>query len=300
MKKVLVYGATGSQQGQVIGMLVKKGVEVFAVTHSEAKFDILKNMGATPISGNMEDVEVLTKITKGMDGVSFAIPAEVSDPQNRFVFSKNIIDAAKANNVKHIVWNTSGYLDESQKGNPVNDAKISVKKYLESSGVPYTIIESNIYLENLLGPYTTSFVKAENKLAYPLPANMRVGWVATKDVAQMVAATLGKQELVGKMIRVSGSENLTGHQLANQISEGLGVKLDFYAMPPTEFGQILSKFMDKNAVNGIVHHYQEIADSAPNYPSWFSKNMPEVINQLGITMTSVAEWAKDHKANFLE
>jgi uncharacterized protein YbjT (DUF2867 family) len=299
MKKVLVYGATGSQQGPVIGILKKKGMEVFATTHSEAKFDQLRGLGATPVIGNMADLDGLKKITEGMDGLSFVIPASLANPFDGLTYSKNIIDAAKAGQVKHIVWNTSGYFTPSKTGNPMSDVKLDVKEYLEKSGVPYTIIESNIYLENLLAPYTTDFVKNERKLAYPLPADMPVGWVATRDVAAMVVASLGNSAVAGKTIRVSGMNNLLGEELAQKISAGIGTELDYYALPPKDFGKIMSNLMDETSAKGIELHYQAIADSTPNYPQMFVSDMPSIIEQLGVRMTPLEEWANMHKSIFV-
>ena len=300
VKKVLVYGAIGSQQNPVIGLLRKRQADVYAATQSKAKFDQLKQLGATPVIGRMEDLEELRKITKGMDWVSFVIPASLGNPWDGFSYSKNIIDAAKDNNIKHIVWNTSGYFAPFKTGNPISDVKLDVKEYLEKSGVQYTIIESNIYLENLLAPYTTDYVKSERKLAYPLPAEMSVGWIATKDVAAMAVAAFGNPEALGKIIRVSGMDNLNGGELAKKIADGLGEALTYYALPPKKFGDIMSKIMDETSAKGIELYYQSIADAAPNYPAMHTTNMPAIIAQLNVTLTPIEEWAKLHKDIFIE
>jgi len=298
MKKVLVYGATGSQQSPVIGILKSLNFEVFAATRSDKNFDRLKASGAIPVAIDMARLSSLEKASKGMDYVSFVIPASLPNPFDGLLYAMNLIDAAKTTNVKHIVWNTSGYFTPGKTGNPMSDVKIDVRGYLEKSGVPYTIIESNIYLENLLAPYTTDYVKTEARLAYPLPADMPVGWIATKDVAAFTAFALGRREMQGKIFRVSGAENLTGKDLADQISKGLGFNLEYYALPPKEFGKIMSSLMDETSAKAIELHYQSIAASAPNYPDMFNKNITTLSHQFGVSMTPVEEWAREYRAIF--
>ncbi len=55
--KILVFGATGSQQFNVIGEATKKGAEVIAVTSSEKSFEKLAQAGATPILTNLAEAD---------------------------------------------------------------------------------------------------------------------------------------------------------------------------------------------------------------------------------------------------
>ena len=299
MKKVLVYCATGSQQRPVIGILKSMYFEVFAATRSDKNFDRLNELGAIPVTVDLASFSSLVKASEGMDYVSFIIPASLPNPFDGLIYSMKLIDAAKTANVKHIVWNTSGYFTSGKTGNPMSDVKLDVRRHLENSGVPYTIIESNIYLENLLAPYTNEYVKKEAKLAYPLPADMPVGWIATKDVAAFSALALGKPEMHGKIFRVSGTENLTGKELADRISKGLGLNLDYYALPPEEFGKIMSGLMDETSAKAIELHYQSIADSAPDYPDMFNNDIINLSKQFGVSMTPVEDWAREYRSIFI-
>ena len=223
--KVLVFGATGSQQFNVIGEAKKKGAEVYAATSSEKNFDKLKTAGAIPVLGDMSDVNRMNEITKGIDTIALLIPVSLPNPADGFQLAKNVIDAGKANGVKMIVWNTSGYLAPQKLGIPMEDVKLDTKEYLESSGVPYVIIEPSIYAENLLAPYTTDYVKNERKVAYPTPENMPIGFIASRDVSAFVVEALYKPELSGQSFRISGLDNLQGNDLAEKFSIGLGEKI---------------------------------------------------------------------------
>ena len=296
--KVLVFGATGSQQFNVIGEAKNKGAEVYAVTSSEKNFNKLKNAGAIPVLGNMSDIEKMKEITKGIDTIALLIPVSLPNPADGFQLAKNVIDAGKANGVKMIVWNTSGYLAPQKIGIPMEDVKLDTKEYLENSGVPYVIIEPSIYAENLLAPYTTDYVKNERKVAYPTPENMPIGFIASRDVSAFVVEALYKPELSGQSFRISGLDNLKGNDLAEKFSIGLGEKIEFYAIPPQEFGDKLSILVGEESARGVQGYYEMLA-SLPVYPTKFNPNLQEVLEKLPVKMTPIEEWVKMHKEIFV-
>jgi len=296
--KILVFGATGSQQSHVIGEAKSKGAIVYAVSSSKKSFAKLEQAGAIPVLGNMADAEQMKEVTKGIDAIALLIPASLANPADGFQLAKNVIDAAKENGVKLIVWNTSGYLASELIGIPMEDVKLDVRDYFKQSGVPFVIIEPPIYAENLLAPYTTDYVKKERKVAYPTSEDMPIGWIASRDVSAFVVEALYKPELSGQSIRISGMDNLKGNALAEKFSVALNEKISFYAMPPKECGDILSNFMEESAARGVQAYYEMLASQSV-YPSKFNTNMKEVLQKLPVKMTSMEDWVTMHKDFFI-
>jgi uncharacterized protein YbjT (DUF2867 family) len=295
--KVLVYGAAGSQQFPVIKALLNKGAEVYAATHTETNLQKLTQVGATALLADMSDANRLKEISKGIDAISFLVPFFLANPNDGFTYAKNAIDAAIANNVKLLVWNSSGFILPVKIGNPAMDIRIDIANYLKESGLPYIIVQPSVYAENLLGPWTAPFVINDKKVAYPTPEEMPVGWIATQDVAAIVAEAIFKPELAGESFLVSGIENLTGNQLAEKFSIGLNQKISYFPMPPKEFGQILDSLFGAGSGKGAEEVYQQIADTK-QYPVMFSPNMSEVLEKLPVKMTSIEAWVGQHSQFF--
>lgn len=241
--KILVFGATGSQQFNVIGEARKKGAEVIAATSSEKSFEKLKQAGATAILANMNDANKMQEITKGIDAIAFMIPVSLPNPLDGLQYAKNVIDAAKANGVNKIVWNTSGWLAPHKIGIPGEDVKLDIRDYLKNSGLNYVIIEPTIYMENMMGPFCAPFVKNEKKLAYPTPEAMPIGWIASRDVSAFVMEAIYNTQLKADTFQISGLENLSGNDLAEQFSKGTGENIVYYTQPSKEFGDILRPFV---------------------------------------------------------
>lgn len=296
--KILVFGATGSQQFHIIGEAKKKGAEVIAATSSEKSFEKLKQAGAVPVSGNMSDRIRMLEITKGVDAIAFMIPVSLPNPFDGLQFAKNVIDAAKANDVKKIVWNTSGWLPNQKTGIPIEDVKLDSKDYLVNSGLDYVIIEPTIYMENMIGAFCAPFIINEKKLAYPTPERMPIGWIASRDVSALVVEAIYNPNLKAKTFQVSGLENLKGNDLADRFSKGIGEKISYYAQPPEEFSDILKPFVGEAAATAVGSYYESL-QSATEYPPKFNPNMNEILEKLPVRMTLLEEWAKDNKEYFI-
>ena len=86
--KVLVYGAAGSQQFPVIQVLLNKGAEVYATTHTETNMPKLTQAGATALLADMSDANRLKEISKGVDAISLLVPFFLANPNDGFAYAK--------------------------------------------------------------------------------------------------------------------------------------------------------------------------------------------------------------------
>lgn len=295
--KILVFGANGSQQFNVIGEAKKKGAEVVAATSSEASFEKLQHAGATPVLANMSDAFKMQEITKDIEAIAFMVPVSLPNPLDGLQYAKNVIDAAKANSVKKIVWNTSGWLAPQKIGIPGEDVKLDIRDYLKNSGIDYVIIEPTIYMENMMGPFCAPFVKNEKKLAYPTPEAMPIGWIASRDVSAFVVEAIYNARLKADTFQISGLENLKGNALAEQFSKGVGEKIVYHTQPAKEFGDILKPYVGEAGAAGVASFYESL-QNATEYPPKFNPNMREVLEKLPVQMTLLADWAKQYKGYF--
>ncbi len=295
--KILVFGATGSQQFNVIGEAKKKGAEVIAATSSENSFEKLAQAGATPVLANLADADKINEITKGIDAIAFMIPVSLPNPFDGLQYAKNVIDAAKLNGVKKLVWNTSAWLESQKIGSPLDDLKLDVQDYLKDSGVDYVTIEPTIYMENMMGPFCAPFITNEKKLAYPTPEAMPIGWIASRDVSAFVVEAIYNEDLKADNFKISGLENLKGNDLASAFSNGVGEEIVYYPQKPQEFGDILKPMVGEAGANSVAAYYESL-QNATEYPSKFNPNMSEVLEKLPVKMTSLADWASENKRFF--
>jgi uncharacterized protein YbjT (DUF2867 family) len=294
--KVLVYGATGSQSKPVVHTLLAHGHQPFVVTRSAAKASDLAAAGATIVEADMADRARLVEISQGIDAVALLVPFFLPDPTSGLELGRNAIDAAREAGVRLLVWNTSGTIPPQATGNPSLDQRIALAEYLQTVDLPHIIIQPFVYAENLLGPWTAPFVANANQVAYPTPPAMRVAWIASEDVGELMVAALERPELAGSSFQVSGIEPLNGPELAAQFSAALGREISYHALPPQEFGAILDQVFGPGAGAAAAGTYEQLWQT-DQYPPMHT-DMAPVLEKLPVKMHTMREWVSKHAAVF--
>ena len=285
--KVLVTGATGSQAKPVVFQLLEKGHEVFAFTRDKGKANDISEAGAAIVEGRLSEKKDVERAMRQVDAIALHIPFFMPNPLE---VTKNIIEAAKEAKIKYIVWNTAGAISPIKTGNPVYDVRLEVQNLLSESGIKHTILQPTVYAENLLGPWTAPMVKEENRVAYPVPKDFKIGWLPSSDMAKAMVAALENESLAGSNFIVSGKQVLDGNLLQQAFSQGLGRTIEYYAMPPKDFGKILDSIMGEGAGDAVAAEYQAIWDRHIQ-PKMYA-DMDKTLEKLGVEFTDLKDWVK--------
>lgn len=293
--KILAYGATGSQGGPVAQQLLQAGHEVRVLTRRPESAASLAGLGAEVVPGDMGDPASLRRASEGVDAVSLLVPFFTEGPTDGLVYGRNAVDAARAAGVKLLVWNSSGDIPPARSGNPGFDVRLDVLAHLETSGVPYVVVQPTAYMENFLGPWTRQEIAEADTFAYPTPNEVTMQWVATEDVARFMVYALEHPELAPLNVKVSGPEALNGEGVAASFSRGLGRNIRFRAMSPDEFGAKLDAVfpgMGEAAAQGYRMAYEQ--------PERFSTSVDikAALEQLPVELTTLTTWVRARAGAF--
>lgn len=228
---VLVTGATGKQGGHVVRELIARGHSIRALTRKpESPAAVaLAERGVTIVPGDFEDQKSLERAARGVDTVfAMATPFE-SGEQAETREGINIVRAAAAVGVAHLVYSSVAGADRAT-GIPHFDSKFEVEKELRRSGVPFTIIAPVFFMENFLADWMAASI-AKGSIAMALPATRRLQQIALSDIAQFTALVIERREsFLGKRIDIA-SDEVTGATAAAAISEAAGRHIGYTALP---------------------------------------------------------------------
>jgi uncharacterized protein YbjT (DUF2867 family) len=252
---IAVHGATGSQGAPVAALLTAAGHDVRPLSRANA--DLL-------------DRASLEAAYAGADAVVLQLPL-VYDAR-ALTMGHNAARAAEAAGIGHLVVNASGPFGHEPIGVPFIDARHRAA----SADVPrVTLLQPTTYLENLSAPWSTV---AAGVLAYPRPADAVLQWVATEDVALVVARVL-EDGLTGRF-------DLTGHALSGtQLAAALTVALErevrYEEITPAAFGELLRPHLGEHAAAGTaaVYEFPPVLSAPSTLAGWAPR--------------SVADWARD-------
>jgi uncharacterized protein YbjT (DUF2867 family) len=202
----LVTGATGSLGRRIVRQLREEEAEVRAFVRLTANYTELENRGAEIFIGDLKEER---DIAKASQGVKYIISAHGSDNNAQTLdYRANIelIDRAKENNVEHFVFISVLGADRGYQDSPTFKAKREVEKYLQLSGLNYTILRPAGFANNLL-PLAERFRDTGIYLLIGDSKN-RSSIVSTDDLATIAIASVNLEAAKNQIFAVGGSEIL--------------------------------------------------------------------------------------------
>jgi uncharacterized protein YbjT (DUF2867 family) len=228
---VLVTGATGKQGGHVVRELLARGHSVRAFTRKPESpaAAALAERGVTIVKGDFEEEGSLERAARGVDTIfAMSTPYESGEKAETREGS-NIVRAASAAGVKHLVYTSVAGADRAS-GIPHFDSKFEVEKEIRRSGVPFTIVAPVFFMENFVADWMLAGI-AQGSIAMALPATRRLQQIAVSDIAQFATLVIERREsFLGKRIDIA-SDELTGVTAAAAIGEASGRHIKYTALP---------------------------------------------------------------------
>src|SRR5688572_14936796 len=145
---ILVTAATGHLGTATIDYLLKKNVpasQIASLVRDEKKATGLSAKGIALRKGDYFDAASLQKAFEGIDTLVFVSSGSIED---RVSQHRNVVNAAKTANVKHIIYTSVLKASETLKFLPAID-HYHTETFLKESGIPYTIFRNTFYVEVL-------------------------------------------------------------------------------------------------------------------------------------------------------
>ncbi|WP_069166488.1 NmrA/HSCARG family protein [Nocardia altamirensis] len=236
---ILVVGATGRQGRATAAELLADGWQVRALTRNPESptAQALRTVGAELIVGDLDDRASLEVAVKGAHGVFHA--QAVRGFASEFVVAeeirqgKNLIDAAVAADVEHLVYSAAADLDvEHDNGIHSYLAKREIERYLHESGLPATVLLATMFMENIgtSGPING---RANGTFSHVFSPDQPVQLFAVQDIGAFATVAFGNPYwYVGTRLTLAGDE-LSMTQVATAISAATHRWIEYRQLPPT-------------------------------------------------------------------
>jgi uncharacterized protein YbjT (DUF2867 family) len=148
---ILIVGATGFLGGMIAHRLLAQGRLVRVLVRPGSDYHPLVEAGAAPALGDLRQRDTLDVACRGVETIiATAIARMHEDPTAAQAINLdgylNLIDAAKAAGVKRFIF-TSVLGSDPDSPAPFVAAKGKVEQHLRASGIPYTILAPDIFMD---------------------------------------------------------------------------------------------------------------------------------------------------------
>lgn len=221
---IAVTGASGVVGSRVVDQLIANGAEVIALSRQQ-------RTNSPGLTWRVADYWNLESISTGLQDVDTLVFVSSDGPATEVVtHHHNIVAAARATNVKHVVM-LSGLDAEAQSPFCYANSYAYTEHLLRESGCAFSIARASIFTE-----FFKSFLdiaRASGELRLPA-ANARLSLVAKADVANCLVA-LALNEPSNKHHHITGPGSLSCEEIATIASETWGTSLKYVDIPSTDF-----------------------------------------------------------------
>ncbi|KAJ6560478.1 hypothetical protein B0H10DRAFT_1845711 [Mycena sp. CBHHK59/15] len=258
MPIITIFGATGTQGSSVLKAVLADGKYTpRAVTRnpeSESSKALIAK-GVKVVKGNLFDKNSLKDAIKGSEAVfgttNFwdpeVFPADHTG-KGEIEQGKNLVDAAKEVGVKFFIWSSLPNATKESNGKYSHmyhvDNKAVIEEYLKASGVPYAVLLTGWFAENLwkIG----ALEKTDTGYRIPIPkygpADLQsITWVA-HDLGQSAVALLHNYNDPAKGVLGCSypviMQRITYPALADKISKAIGKEVTFATLETAGLGEI--------------------------------------------------------------
>lgn len=254
-KVIAVVGATGAQGGGLVRAILADPTGGFTARAIVRDVDTdkareLAAQGAEVVAGDIDDEASLGGALKGAWGAYFVtfFWAHFS-PDKEKAQVRNMAAAAKAANVRHVIWST---LEDTRLSVPLADTRMPtlMEHYKvphfdakgESNirftelGVPTTFLLTSFYWENMIYFGMNPKPGLDGVLGITMPmGDVPLAGIAAEDIGRCAYGIFKRGDsTIGKTVGIAG-DHQTGAQMAATLTQALGREVRYNAVTPEAY-----------------------------------------------------------------
>lgn len=249
--KILVTGATGKLGSKVVDSLLKAipASELAVSVRNPEKAEGLRARGVEVRQGDFDQPQNLENAFEGIDRL-LIISAD-GDNETRITQHTNAVKAAERAGVKFIAYTSLANATESK--NLMAPPHVATEAAIINTGIPYSFLRNNWYLENEIGGIQGALAGAPWVTS---AGEGKVGWALQQDYADAAAAVLVGKGHENTVYELSGPL-LTQEELASTLGAVLGKEIPVQQVSDEKYAEIMKGLGLPDFVIPIVVGIQE-------------------------------------------
>ena len=230
--KIIVSGASGGLAGETIQALLGRGVkpaDLVLVTRTPEKLSSYAANGASVRAGDFSKPETLEAAFAG--GKQLLLIS--TNGGDRVAQHTAAISAARRAGIRRIVYTSFTNATTDNAATMAEDHRLT-EDALMKSGVPYTILRNQLYMDGLVAEAAQAIRKGD---LYTNSAKGKWAPVARQDCAAVAAVVLTTTGHEGKVYDITGPDLINRQEFAKLITDVTGKRVRVIEMDDATFIQ---------------------------------------------------------------
>jgi len=282
---ILVTGASGTVGREVLSEVRKTGKPVLAMYRAEDARSA--PAGVNTVIADFADRTSLQKALQGVDTI-FLVCAPIPELVE---LEGNVVDACKAVGVRHVVLNSALGAGDYDKSFPSWHRKVEDK--LKASGLGYTILRPNTFMQNMVTYYSES-IRTQGAF-YSSMGHAKISFIDVRDIAAATANILAAPAAHnGQIYELNGPEAFSFADVAAIISGIAGKPVQYINISEEAEGKaMLGLGMPEWQVHALLdlHRYYTVEKKGADITLVLEK-------VLGRPAIRMAQYVADNKEAF--
>jgi uncharacterized protein YbjT (DUF2867 family) len=279
---ILVVGATGNLGGAVTRMLLAEGQPVRILARSQSNYQPLADAGAQVVLGDLKQRGALDPACEGVDTLittaNSAARGGEDNPQTvDLEGNRNLIDAAKAAGVKQFIFVSVLGADPNSPV-PFIQTKGKTEDTLRESGIPYTVLAPNGYMEVMVAMVVGMPAMMGQPVTIVGGGRRKHSFISAGDVAAFILAAIGNPAAINQKLLLGGPQPLSFRDAVAIYERVLGHQIQVRSVAPGE------------PVPGLPETMAQVLAGLDTYDS--PLDMTETARTFGIQLTPLEEVAR--------
>ena len=257
-----------------------------ALAHDESSARSLQDRGVEAVVGDFLEPETLGPALEGVSTVLLITPIH----PEQVTQASNVINAAKdsGNDPRIVRLSVHQASHEAPTRNSRQHAQ--VEDELISSGLPYTLLRPQSFMQNTLATGRT--VAAEGRIYQPFKDG-KLGMIDARDIGEVAAKVLTEEGHEGEVYTLTGPAAISFYDIAETLSEILGKEVSYINIPPEKAKEaILNMGLSEWRADVLIEYAKAHSEGYSNFTT-------EDVEQLtGHPATSYKKFATDFERVF--
>jgi uncharacterized protein YbjT (DUF2867 family) len=289
---VLVAGATGFLGSEICRQLRAKNLSVRAMVRTSTdpfKIEQLIKLGVRIVQGDLRNRETLSRALQGVTTVVATVSSMPSSykPGENDIQSVdengmiNLIDASISAGVNHFIY--TSFSKNINQDFPLRNAKRKVERYLQKSGLSYTILRPGYFMELWLSE-KAGFDVLNGKVNICGTGTNPLAYISYKDVAKFAVESISNPSSKNAVLELGGPQNISQLDAVKVFEEVLHRKIEVQYIPVDVLHAQLNRDGDgmQKSFPGLMLC---VANGDPI-------NMKDILQVFPIKLTSVREYVQ--------
>lgn len=209
----LILGASGLTGTEIVKMLTAAKINVRVSYREQSELNVLRNFGAEPIFADFADLDSLRQSMIDVTSAALILPIN----QKMSEWGKNVIDCAKEAKLPKLVL-LSNLSANGDAASNIPRMHGEIIEHLKQSGVPYYIVQSAPYFQNIFWSVIT--IVRHHQFSLPL-GNTELPYIDLRDVAVFMSKLLCEEHPAGQTFRITGATAFSMFRVARRLSQAL-------------------------------------------------------------------------------